>query len=213
MRLLLEPLEVGHPSAGPRAGVPSTTNLFTAMKTTIWLVMALFIGATCAWAQTVVTVDAEKALNARKAIAESVLNGTSAESALAQLRGTKSISGLPVPSVDADIGFAANDIGLRLLSAGKPEAAEKFFREAEQALAKAVKETPDEDAASKAEYLSALSFVRAQFLNKKAEAKADLDEVLRLKPDHPTAKQARERLVNSAPEIFKTQPTQPEAKP
>jgi len=183
------------------------------MKITAWLVVALFAGAVCVWAQTVSSVDAEKALNARKEIADSVLHGTSADAALAQLRSAKNISGLPVPSTDGDVGFAALDIGLRLLSAGKPEPAEKFFRETEKALAKAVKETLDEAPAEKAEYLSSLSFVRANFLNKKAEAKADLDEVLRLKPDHPTAKQARERLINSAPEIFKDQLIGKEVRP
>ena len=104
------------------------------MKTTAWLVVALIAGAVCARAQTDSSADLKKSLEACKAVADSVESGASVDSALTQLRETKWIQSLQLLSAVADFALAAIDVGQRLVAAGRPAKAERFFREAEAPL-------------------------------------------------------------------------------
>lgn len=117
-----------------------------------------------------------------------------AEASLAKLKAHNSPTGLKIDR-EADFAFAALDVGQRLIAVGEPEAAEKFFREAEKSLDQVIQKTPDSAAQAKAAYLQKLAFVRSRFLNKPKEAKANLDAALVLRPDDQQLKKEKERLV------------------
>ena len=106
----------------------------------------------------------------------------SAQKALEELASMKNPSGLPVGK-DASMGFAATDIGHRLLAAGKPTAAEVFFQAAENSLSNAVERTPDDLASEKSSYLQNLARIRGNYLGKHREAQEDMAAAAALQPD------------------------------
>jgi hypothetical protein len=116
------------------------------------------------------------------------------DAALARLKG------LPLPmkvSIDptADFGYAAIDVGHRLMAAGRPAEAEAFFRAAERALAAVVLKTPDTQAWDKAQILQQLSLIRGRYLKDVVQAKADLDQAMALQPNDPLLRQLSALLV------------------
>jgi tetratricopeptide (TPR) repeat protein len=115
-------------------------------------------------------------------VADVVAGRDQPEAALTRLKGRKGASGASRDD-DADQGLAALDIGQRLLVAGRPAAAEKFFLDAEKALEKAVRRLPDGAAAEKAMLLNNLAFIRTRYLGKSDEARADLETAARLRPN------------------------------
>lgn len=128
---------------------------------------------------------ATDALKLRADMAASVAQGDEkAADAVARLKNAFSPLGVSTDS-DGDFGLAAIDLGSRLVAAHKPAEAEMFFREAEQALVRFIKKTPDRDAARKAQCLANLAIVRARYLNKLDLARRDLGAALKLQPDDP----------------------------
>lgn len=119
---------------------------------------------------------------------------TAPEASLAKLKAHNSPAGLKIDR-DAEFALAAIDVGQRLIASGEPEAAVKFFREAEKSLSQLIKKTPDSAAQTKAAYLQKLAFLRSRFLNRPKEAKADLDAALVLRPNDQQLKKEKERLV------------------
>ena len=136
-------------------------------------------------------------------MAETVGKGTeNSAAALVRLKKEPSPTGLNLDA-DADFAFAAIDLGRRLIAAGKPDDAEKFFREAEKSLDLAVKKTPDTAARDKAQYLQKLALIRSQYLGKVPQAKADLAEAIRLQPDDQHLRQTRDAVARDQAEHFK----------
>ena len=127
------------------------------------------------------------------------------EAALARLKKHDSPSGLKTDR-DADFAFAAIDVGRRLIAAGKPEDAEKFFREAEKSLESVLKKTPDTAARDRAQYLRKLALIRSQYLNKVPQAKADLDEAIRLQPEDKHLRSTRDSVAAENAEHFREKP-------
>ena len=123
-------------------------------------------------------------------------------SAIARLKAHESPSGLRIDR-DADFAFAAIDVGQRLIAAGKHAEAEEFFREAEKALIKMVKKTPDTATTEKAQYLSKLALIRANYLNNATQAKADLEDAKKLRPDDKYLDGLRDSLGSEHGDVFK----------
>jgi hypothetical protein len=118
----------------------------------------------------------------RAGIASSVASGAiTPEAGINRLQAMSSATGLSLDA-DADRGGAAIEVGLRLRVIGKVKEAEKFFLQAETALTAVIERTVAKDAAKKADYLSERAFIRAQFLNRAALAKTDMDMAQQLKP-------------------------------
>lgn len=140
-------------------------------------------------------------------------NQEAADAALLRLSAHRDASGFVLASADADLGYAALDVGRRLISLKRPDAAEVFFRAAEQALAQAARQaaTP-EQAHDKAQYLQKLATVRATYLNQAVQAKADIDEAIRLQPEDKSLVEARQRLARGRPEAFKETARQGDAR-
>lgn len=115
------------------------------------------------------------------------------EEAIKQLREATSATGLKIDA-DADFAFGATDIGLRLLAARNPAAAEPFFQAAEISLGQAIARTPDSTKQEKIQYLQARASIRADYLNKRTDAQTDFDAALKLSPDSKQLQQLRSRL-------------------
>jgi hypothetical protein len=146
------------------------------------------------------------AVSLRADIAGRIANGSANPVAsVAKLLTTARASGLKIEA-DADFAFAAVDIGERLIASGKNLGAELFFREAEKALDRLVKKTPDTAPAEKAQYLSALARIRINFLNNPVQAKADLDAALKLRPADKFLGDLRSSLGSEHGDVFKDQP-------
>lgn len=144
-----------------------------------------------------------EALNFRAEITSAAIEGKQpASELLARLRTTKSPSGLTI-NVDADVAFAAIDIGRRLLVAGKPELAGSFFIEAEKALDKAIKDRAESSPKEKAQWLGKLAVVRGQYLGKTKEAQADIEAALALQPDDKALKRTKSTLGSLGDEVLK----------
>ena len=101
-------------------------------------------------------------------------------------------------SKDEQLGHAAIDMGMRLVAAGKAEEAVPFFEEAEAAFARLVAATPDKQAQQKAQYLNTLAMVRAQFLNKAAQAAEDRAAAEVLQPPDPSIRRMRGQRPDEA---------------
>jgi hypothetical protein len=126
------------------------------------------------------------------------------EDALAQLKSSQSPTGLALES-DADFAFAAIDIGQRLLASGKPTAAESFFREAEASLGTMIAKSADSGVREKVQYLTKRALIRANYLNKPAQAREDIDAGLRLAPnDKGLLRQGRSLTTDKAESILAT---------
>ncbi len=125
----------------------------------------------------------------------------SSSKALALLRGNKGASGR-AGSSDADFAYAALDVGYRLMALERPEAAEDFFRAAELSFAAELNRTAQ--ARGRAELLHQLAILRGRFLGKIAQAKADMDEAVRLQPNDVGLREARAGLARGRGEFFKS---------
>lgn len=119
---------------------------------------------------------------------------TTPEASMAKLKAHKSASGMKVDR-DTDFALAAIDVGLRLVSTDEAEAAEKFFREAEKSLSKAIKSTPDSLAAEKSQLLQHRAMLRSNFLNDRTGAKEDLDAAVVLRPEDKSLLRRRDQLA------------------
>lgn len=97
---------------------------------------------------------------------------------------------------DADFSFAAIDVGQRLVAKGKYTEAEIFFAEAEIALVRVIAKTPDKSAKDKAMLLQHLSLVRSEYLNKRVQAKEDIEAAIKLQPDEKYFQGFRDQLAN-----------------
>jgi hypothetical protein len=122
-------------------------------------------------------------LKLREEAATAASTGTEKpDSIIVRLKAHPSPSGLGIVH-DADFAIAAIDIGQRLIAKGKYAEAEKFFQEAEAALVGLVAKTSDESARDKAMFLQHLALIRAEYLNKRVQAKEDIASAIRLQPD------------------------------
>ncbi|HEY4299307.1 MAG TPA: hypothetical protein VGM73_00440 [Candidatus Didemnitutus sp.] len=130
-----------------------------------------------------------------------VAGNESADTALARLKTQASASGLAV-TPDADLGFAAIDMGQRLLLVRRSVEAMKFFQTAESALAGLVQKTSDTQAWDKTQYLQQLAFVRSRYLGEATQAKADLDRAIALRPDDSYLIQLRTLLASEHGGLF-----------
>ncbi len=104
---------------------------------------------------------------------------------------TGAASGLQLDK-DADFAYAAIDVGRRLMGAEQPGAAVVFFQAAEPALAQAANRAPQ--AAEKAGHLQNLATIRAEYLGKQVQARADMDEAMRLQPNDEYLRQSRAQM-------------------
>lgn len=139
----------------------------------------------------------------RATLAESVAAGAlTSAAAVNQLRALASPTGLKLAS-NVDLAYGARDIARRLVSLGKPEAAEAFFKEAEKALALQIRQTPDAQAREKADYLKNLAEMRAQHLRNPAQARLDIDQAIALQPDDTHLQAVRANLSRENAEFFK----------
>lgn len=168
------------------------------------LLAALAASALTAAAQQPVSLETMKAaLQFRADLVAAV--GRDAEtpaSALQRLRDNGSASGLATAR-DVDLGYAALDVGHRLLALRRPDAAEVFFRAAEEGFELASNRTPRTLAREKAQYLEKLAVVRGNYLNKIAQAKADIDEAIQLQPNDKSLGESRSLLARGRGEQFK----------
>lgn len=116
------------------------------------------------------------------------------EEALDRLRKANAPMGLHLEA-DGEFAFAAIDVGRRLLGAGKPVEAEIFFRAAEASLDLVIARAPAGAKRNKAQYLGQRGVIRANYLNKLAEGRADLEAALQVLPDDEYLRQ----LLNLLP--------------
>ena len=137
------------------------------------------------------------ALVLRTDLAAKVSMGTETpESAISRLRMQPAASGLPIDA-DADFGYAAIDVGQRLITLRKPAAAESFFKAAEQSLDVLIRRTADNQPRDKAQYLRKIALIRGEYLNKAGQAKLDIEQALVLQPDDKDLARAKQILANS----------------
>jgi hypothetical protein len=123
------------------------------------------------------------------------------DAALARLKRLSSPMGFSIDP-EAELGYAAIDIGHRLLSAGKPVEAEIFFKAAEQPLAAAVKKTPETQPRDKAQFLQQLALIRGRYLNNAVQAKADIEQAIVLQPKDEGLQQNRAQLARDHGRLF-----------
>lgn len=134
----------------------------------------------------------------RTDLVNSVISGAhTTTEALVQLRATPSPTGMQLDS-DADFAFGAIDVGRRLLVLKKAVEAETFFQEADAALTQVIGRTPDSSTSDKVQYLKARASIRAEFLNRLSDARADYDAALKLSPSDLHLQQLR-RLLPADP--------------
>ncbi len=160
------------------------------------LLAALAASALTSMAQQTPSLSSlQAALKVRADIATAVGRGAETpERGLQQLRK----AGL---AQDADLAYAALDVAHRLLGAEHPTEAEVFFHSAEQAFEQALKQAAG--AREKAQYLQKLAEVRGKYLNKIAQAKADIDEAIRLQPNDKSLIESRSQLARVRGEHIK----------
>lgn len=185
------------------------------MKKTTCLLVALAL-AGALFAQSKSAPDAATAAMARTMedglkfrgdlVAGIVAGKETPAAALARLRNQKAPGGLNNIDPAADLGIAAIDIGQRLIAAGKPDEAGKFFTEAEKSLDGVVRKTPDASAQDKALYLRKLAHIRGRYLNKVAEAKTDIEQAIALQPEDKGLQRVKEDLAQENAEHFKDKP-------
>ncbi len=119
----------------------------------------------------------------REQLATAIMRGgEDIVSALVRLRAHPAPTGLGL-SRESEYAFAVVEIGHRLIAANRPKEAEAFFREAEAALGRALEPVSEEKTHERVLILRKRALVRSQFLGKGIEAKADLKEAIRLRPE------------------------------
>lgn len=165
------------------------------------LMAALVALVLSAQAQTTSLEVMRAARNFRQELALSVSqNLQSPGQALAMLRANKGASGRAAAAED-DFAYAALDVGYRLLAMERPAAAEEFFLVAEQGLM--VVANRSNQPRERAEHLRQLALLRGRYLNKIAQAKADIEEAIRLQPEDPSLKETRALIARGRGEHFK----------
>ena len=138
----------------------------------------------------------------RGEMAAGIINGREhADAALARLKALASPMKLPVDP-GAEFGYAAIDVGRRLIAAGKPSEAEMFFRAAEASLAAVVLKTPDTQSWDKAQMLQQLSLIRSHYLNNAVQAKADIEQAIALQPSDAALQREKALLVGEHSNLF-----------
>lgn len=176
------------------------------MKTALFFCIVSLTASSALRAETNKTSNSSAdAAQVRADLVSSLVKGIdSADSGLDRLKSLASPSGLNVDH-DADVAFAAIDVGQRLLVERKPAIAEIFFREADRSLTAVIERTSDQSARDKAQYLSARAHVRAKFLGQVTDARADIDAALALQPDDAYLKQLNWTLGGKEATAFKSQ--------
>lgn len=167
------------------------------------LTLCLGVFVVNASAQAPVSLEAmQAALKFREQLANNVGGGIILPAdALKLLQREPNASGLGVGPA-ADLGYAALDLGHRLLALHHPDFAEPFFQAAEENFVQAASQEPQ--ARDKARLLQQLAFVRANYLNKPAQARADIDEAIRLQPNNKSLAETRTALARGRSEFFKS---------
>jgi len=146
------------------------------------------------------------ALKLRSNMIAGIIQGTEKPAAaILRLQANSSPSGLKIDH-DAELAFAAIDIGQRLIAAGKPIEAELFFRLAEKSLVIMTNKTPDTAASEKGQYLSHLALIRTHYLNNAAQAKLDLDAAQKLLPGDKYLDSLRSALGSQHGDVFNANP-------
>lgn len=133
---------------------------------------------------------------------------TKPEEAITALKAHDSPSGLKIDS-DGDFAIAAIDVGRRLIALHKPVEAEVFFHAAEDSLGLVIGRTADSAAKDKVQYLSIRASIRAGYLNKLIEARADLDTAQKLAPENRQLKQMTRLLTADPAATIKNHKEQP----
>lgn len=127
--------------------------------------------------------DMQEAHEFRGSLVTDIQSGRAKPQAiLGKLRERKNAMGLEFEP-QTDFALAAMDIGHRLIALGKAEEAEPFFVEAEKSIGQAIDKLPDRESQTKAMLLEHRAFIRDGYLNKSAEADADLEKAASLQPD------------------------------
>jgi hypothetical protein len=120
--------------------------------------------------------------------------------ALQQLHAVASPTGMQLDT-DADFALGAIDIGRRLSVLNKSAEAQVFFQAADDALTAVIGRTADHFASEKVQYLKARANIRAEFLNRLSDARADYDAALKLSPSDSNLLQLR-ALLPADPAAF-----------
>ena len=107
---------------------------------------------------------------------------------------------------DGDYGYAAIDLGSRLIAVGKPAEAALFFKVAETSFLTVLKKTPDAEAMVKAGYLQNLALIHGTYLNNPTQALVDLNQALALLPNDPYLLATRSNLLSDKAAFFQQQP-------
>lgn len=108
----------------------------------------------------------------------------SARQAIAMLKRHSNPSGLQVEE-NADKGFAALDIGHRLLAAGMPIAAEEFYLFVESSMEVTASMSGKVESGIRFQAWRTLADVRTRYLNKLEAAEVALSEARAINPDDP----------------------------
>ncbi|MCW5549916.1 MAG: hypothetical protein KIT44_13215 [Opitutaceae bacterium] len=147
----------------------------------------------------------QTALKWREELVQAVVAGEEKpEAALEHLEARRGASGLPL-GPEADMGFAAMDLGHRFLAHRRPAEAEIFFRAAEQALARAVAITSDTEAREKAQYLQKLALIRGNYLNQAGQARQDIEAAIKLQPEDEYLARVKSALARRHPAGFRAE--------
>jgi len=146
-------------------------------------------------AEEVAGASLENALRERSNIALSITEDSRSEAAkaIAALRQLDNPSGIPLEK-QADFAMAAQDIAHRLLSHGKPAAAEEFFKAAENSLNASLQGDSAFTDDEKARMWANLADLRGTYLKMPEQAQEALLQAKELKPDDPKLKRLEQQL-------------------
>lgn len=163
-----------------------------------WSLSAQVVTGTATTAQPTTAKAFSDAVQHRTDVVNYVLDAkhTSVD-ALQQLHAVASPTGMKLDA-DADFAFGAIDIGRRLLLLKKPTEAQAFFQAADTALTLVIGRTSDSSVSDKVQYLKVRADIRATFLNRLSDARADFDAALKLSPSDQHLQQLR-RLLPADP--------------
>lgn len=156
---------------------------------------ALILSALPLTAQTTLA-EMQAARNYRQDMAVAVAQNTeTAKDAIKRLRKEVRENGKAHASGEAQLAPLAEDIAQRLLAMERPDAAEAFFKLAEEDYEQATKRMTRGQRGKKVGYLKNLAGLRIKRLGKIKEAEANLDEAIRLAPEDEALKKHRRKLA------------------
>lgn len=131
-------------------------------------------------------------------LVKSIIDGEKdADASLERLRQHPKILGVKTDA-EADFAVAAVEIGHRLIGSRKDKEAERFFRAADDSLSALIARSGQRKLHDLVQYLQIRASIRANFLNMPNEARADLDEAIKLSPEDKYLVQQR-RLITADP--------------